>query len=111
MFSSLNMLEFERPSRRDDLISLCYLLSYLLNQGHLKDMDFDRGMDQMEVFEFIRKAKRGHTLGDMCYKNAQCLNAFVVKVFSLKFEDEPDYEDLYRELADAFSIKIVEESK
>jgi hypothetical protein len=29
----------------------------------------------------------------------------------LKFEEKPDYDDLYRELVDAFSVKIVEETK
>jgi serine/threonine protein kinase len=45
MFSSLNQLQFKTPSRRDDMISLCYLISYLLNSGELKDMDFNNEMD------------------------------------------------------------------
>ena len=81
MFSSLNVLKFQTPSRRDDLISLCYLLSYLLNEGHLKDMDFGKDKDQVEAFKYVVKTKKGHTLGDMCYKNAQCLSPFVIKVF------------------------------
>ena len=81
MFSSLNVLEFQTPSRRDDLISLSYLLSYLLNEGHLKDMDFDKDKDQVETFKYVVKTKKGHTLGDMCYKNAHCLSPFVIKVF------------------------------
>ena len=74
-------------------------------------MEFEKGMDKVEMFKFVVKTKKGHTLGDMCYKNAQCLHSFVVKVFSLQFEDKPDYDDLYRELVDAFSVKIVDESK
>jgi hypothetical protein len=81
MFSSLNVLEFQTASRRDDLISLCYLLSYLLNEGHLKDMDFDKDKDQVETFKYVVKTKKKHTLGDMCYKNAHCLSPFVIKVF------------------------------
>ena len=74
-------------------------------------MDFGKDQDQVETFKFVVKTKKGHTLGDMCYKNAHCLSPFVIKVFQLKFEDKPDYDDLYRELVDVFSIKIVEESK
>jgi hypothetical protein len=33
MFASLSSLSFNRPSRRDDLISLCYCLIMLLNGG------------------------------------------------------------------------------
>ena len=33
MFCSIHQMNFKTTSRRDDLISLCYLLSYLLNGG------------------------------------------------------------------------------
>jgi hypothetical protein len=33
MFSSLNQMNFEQPTRKDDLDSLCYLLLYLLNDS------------------------------------------------------------------------------
>ena len=33
LFASLSALEFNQPSRKDDLISLCYLMLYLLNDG------------------------------------------------------------------------------
>ena len=35
IFASENVLDFNRPSRRDDLIMLCYFLIYLLNGGEL----------------------------------------------------------------------------
>ena len=88
------------------MISLCYLLSYLLNNGKLKDMDFDNEMDQVEAFKHVSKAKQGHTLGDLCYKNAECLSKFAIKVFSIKFDEKPDYEDLKQELVKAFHCKI-----
>jgi hypothetical protein len=31
IFASLDVLKFNRPSRKDDLIMLCYFLIYLLN--------------------------------------------------------------------------------
>ena len=38
-FASSNQLRFQRTSRRDDLMSLCYLLVYLFNDGKLlKDL-------------------------------------------------------------------------
>ena len=35
LFSSVNQLKFKTTSRRDDLISLCYMLIFLLNGGEL----------------------------------------------------------------------------
>ena len=35
LFATLNTLQFNRPSRKDDLISLCYLLFTMLNGGDL----------------------------------------------------------------------------
>jgi len=35
LFASQNQLDFKLTSRRDDLISLFYLLVYLLHDGHI----------------------------------------------------------------------------
>ena len=40
IFASKSQLEFKVTSRKDDLISACYILVYLLNQGKLFDFDF-----------------------------------------------------------------------
>ena len=45
MFASMDQLDFKTPSRRDDMISLCYLLSFLLNEGKLKDINFESEME------------------------------------------------------------------
>lgn len=34
-FASLNQMELSNTSRKDDLVSLCYLLTYILNNGHM----------------------------------------------------------------------------
>ena len=65
------------------MISLCYMLSFLLNDGKIKNLDFDQDMGQIEAFNYVREAKRRHTLGDLCYENAECLMKFAVRVFSL----------------------------
>ena len=35
IFASTSVVSFNRPSRKDDLISLSYFLLFLLNAGHL----------------------------------------------------------------------------
>ena len=57
-FASLNQLEFKTPSRRDDMISLCYLLSFLLNNGKFKGIVFDAKLNHKEAFEYIKSAKK-----------------------------------------------------
>ena len=42
LFSSTNALEFKTPSRRDDLISLCYMMIFILNGGEFPLIDFHR---------------------------------------------------------------------
>lgn len=104
MFASMNQLDFKTPSRRDDMISLCYLLSFLLNEGKFKDIDFNKLVnDQVEAFIYIKEAKKRQTLGDLCYNKAECLIKFAYKTFDLKFEDEINYEEMCLELKLALS--------
>ena len=65
------------------MISMCYLISFLLNEGKIKDLDFSADMDPFEAFKYVADAKKGHTLGDLCWNNAECLEKFALKVFSL----------------------------
>jgi serine/threonine protein kinase len=74
MFSSLNLLNFRTPSRRDDLISLCYLLSFVLNKGEIKGLDFCPEWKPEKAFKYVRDAKAKITLGDLCSDNAECLS-------------------------------------
>lgn len=41
MFSSVNQLNFYTTSRRDDLLSLVYLLIFLLNNGQIHNIKFE----------------------------------------------------------------------
>ena len=54
VFSSLNQLQFMTTSRRDDLISLCYLLVFLLNGGELPGMQIYDQTNNKEAFRKIR---------------------------------------------------------
>jgi serine/threonine protein kinase len=40
LFASINSLEFNMPSRKDDLLSLCYFIIFLLNGACFPLMDF-----------------------------------------------------------------------
>lgn len=83
-------------SRRDDLISLAYLLIYLLD-GDLEFMKSDPENEDMESNEFqqIGLLKVKMTPKDLC-KSSDCkkLYPFIKEVYNLKFDEEPNYNKL-----------------
>ena len=94
IFASVNQLEFMTTSRRDDLISLCYLLTYMINEGKIQGLILDSNLSQIETFKNAKAAKKAHTMQNLCVDNAACLVQFVYEIFTLKFKDEPDYNNL-----------------
>ena len=60
MFSSAYQMDFKTTSRRDDIISLLYLLVYLLNQGSL--LGFTPDEIETKRFLGIKRAKMTHDI-------------------------------------------------
>ena len=56
-FASLNQSNFMRTSRRDDLISLLYLMVFMLNDGTLFDHSMENSNTLPELFEGVKSAK------------------------------------------------------
>lgn len=94
VFSSLNQLKFHSTSRRDDLIALFYLIVYLFKKGNLPGTTCDEDTDVNEEFKIIRDAKMNQTTKDVCFGNTKDLAAFKREVFSYRFKDLPNYENL-----------------
>lgn len=97
IFASLNQLNFQMTSRRDDLISLCYLLIYLLNKGNLKGIDLSQNLSKNESFNLVKKAKMNNSVAEMCCDNANSILLFCENIFKLQFKDLPNYK-LLRDL-------------
>lgn len=58
IFESVDVLNGNRPSRKDDLISLAYMIIYLID-GQLPFMNFEvEPQNQIEKFQFIHKLKQ-----------------------------------------------------
>ena len=96
MYASKNAFEFTKMSRRDDLISLVYLLIKLIDSSRLPFIEYC--MDN-ENFEKIKDIKEklgpnemcGHSLNDT---RAYGLKPFVEEIMQYEFTDVPDYDKL-----------------
>ena len=99
VFASVNMFDFKSPSRRDDLMSLCYLLIYLLNSGNVPFV-VDNNMSKNEVFLHIMNIKLNMPLEELCSYNKSrawpMLKMFKC-IFDLSFDESPDYSS-YRQM-------------
>lgn len=102
IFSSTNQLQFYCTSRRDDLISLCYLLIFLLRRGELPKLDIYAKVDRNESFKIIRDTKLAYKMKDLCNEQeGTCeLKEFIREVFNYRFKDEPNYNKLRKLLQD-----------
>jgi hypothetical protein len=79
-------------SRRDDLISLAYLLCFFM-QGKVSWFDSSK-IKEKEFFKKIKRLKRKHTPADLCAGHANRLKAFVEACFGIQFTEDPDYPKL-----------------
>ena len=57
LFSSINQLNFQSTSRRDDIISILYLLVYLLHKGNMPGITIAEDDDPEKVFERVKKVR------------------------------------------------------
>ena len=99
MFASVNQMMFSKTSRRDDLISLSYLLVYLLNNGNL--------LENKQQFRDALIQKKESNIETVFSENSECLRKFAFYIFSLKFEEKPDYEKLKDLLIEAIDEEDV----
>ena len=92
IFASPHQLDFKSTSRRDDIISLCYLMVYFNSKGQIpgvKNLD----KDYKKLYKEITAVKEAHTAMDICTDefNSRDLFEFVQEAFSLEYDQKPDY--------------------
>ena len=106
VFASLNQLKFYSTSPRDDLISLFYLLVFILKSGSMPGFKYYEEVDKNVQFKQIKTAKESQKLNDLCFGNSKELSGFMREVFSYRFNDTPNYDllrQILRDLIDANS--------
>ena len=93
-FGSVHSMGFISPSRRDDLISLTYVLIYLI-QGSLGILENVSNLSKAQSFKNIYSAKLELTPERLCKSpRAHCFLDFVKEIHELKFEETPNYLNL-----------------
>ena len=93
-FSSLNQLKFHTTSRRDDMISLFYLLVFLFKEGAMPGIDSQDFDDTAELFEHVKNVRQVQKTADLCFGNTQNLYNFKKEVFGYRFNEKPAYDKL-----------------
>jgi casein kinase 1 len=87
--ASLTNLE---PSRRDDIISLLYMLVYLINgKNHWLG---DLNPSDLGYFRKVGQIKKQLNAETLCVHDALCLKEFAAEVFRIQFSEQPNYAKL-----------------
>jgi hypothetical protein len=61
LFATHNQFSFKSTSRKDDLLSLCYLLVYLFHGGNVPFFIKDSKQTKIEIFQKVAKIKKHMT--------------------------------------------------
>jgi casein kinase 1 len=102
IFASKHLFNLDAPSRRDDLISLCYLMLYLVDGDlqFISDQEnppVDRTNQEYQHREFkrIKGIKNLLTPELLCETaEAKLLLPFLEAVFALEYSEKPNYDSL-----------------
>ena len=78
------------------MISLFYLLVFMIRGGSMPGFKIDNKVDKNEQFKKIKEAKESQRLRDVCFDNTRELSKFMREVFSYRFKDTPRYDYLRR---------------
>lgn len=93
VIASVHALNLQVLSRRDDLISLTYLLVYLI-QGHLCFVAKEFVPDEYQ-FNYVLSGKNKLTPQRLCSTSrAKILIEFVTEIDNINFQEKPNYDKL-----------------
>lgn len=90
----------EEQSRRDDLISLGYVLLYLY-RGSLPWQGL-KATTKSQKYDRIMEKKMSTSVQSLCYGLPSEFAAYMTYAMSLRFEDKPDYRYLRKLFRDLF---------
>ena len=104
LFASLNQMNFMRTSRRDDIISVFYLMMYLINGSSFPGLDIQEDTKVNEQFEQVKVYKKKNSptmmaegLNMPCFEDTEHimiqekLFKLAVMTEGIQFKDKPSY--------------------
>lgn len=106
-YASINIHNGIEPSRRDDMISVGYMLIYFIN-GSLPWQGL-RKKTKAGSFDEIGKHKMLYDTNDLCKNMPECFYQYMSYVYNLEFTEKPDYEylrNLFISSALQYNIKL-----
>ena len=65
IFATTNQFEFKTTGRKDDLMSLAYMMVYLLKNQDVQFIWRGKGKNRSEIFHYIRDVKASMTVDDL----------------------------------------------
>ena len=106
MFASVDQLDFQSATRKSDLISICYMLIFMLNDLDMPLQPKDGKNEIADLFESQIKYKKSITFKKMIKELDQFhgntlgkqLTAFSEEINQLGFYEKPNYESLINKL-------------
>ncbi|EGR31172.1 protein kinase domain protein [Ichthyophthirius multifiliis] len=107
-YSSINAQKGYEQSRRDDLISLGYMLIYFM-KGKLPWQEL-KAQNQKERFEKILEKKQYHNLQQLCGKLSEELLEYMKYCTQLEFDKKPDYNYLKKIFTDMYEKANIEKN-
>ena len=93
IFATVNQFDFVVTSRRDDMISLVYLLVFLFNRGRVPFVA-PAEFDKKQVFKYISTVKKTIKPEELIAgidSSNNFLN-FTNEILNLKYEEKPSYD-------------------
>ena len=103
-YASINIHDGIEPSRRDDLISIGYMLVYFI-KGILPWQGLD-GISKEDKYNKIGNVKRMTTIEELCKNLPMELKVFIDYCCGLDFAETPNYALLFKLLEKIFNSEV-----
>lgn len=96
LFSSKNLLEFQQPSRRDDMISFFFMMVYLLNKCNFPGIDWleTASYNWKQNFLMVKELKTKNDLISFCKGESALFLDIAMEIQKLEYTSKPNYDKI-----------------